>query len=594
MKQYFLKINRFLLFAFLLIFGFTAVSYGQFGFGKKVVGGQAFQSLDAVQPGGEIKIALKLKVDEGWHINSIKPNEKDLIASKLSIEKPFELLKTKFPQAKDIKFSFSEIPVSVYEGKFLVGALVKVPDTIALGRHNLKITFSYQACNNSSCLPPNDFLDTVEVNVVGKTVPVNEINSEIFSNLDLKYTAQVSSEGEGGIGETLAKSGLLLSIILVFLGGLALNLTPCIYPLIPITIGYFGGQSEGNTKRLAMLGVLYVLGIALTYSIIGVVTAMSGAVFGALLQNTYVIIFIVLVFIVLALSQFNVYEFKLPDSWVMKAGGARGGAFGAFFMGLTMGIVAAPCIGPFVIGLLTYVASKGDVLYGFLMFFFLAIGLGTPYIFLAIFSGKIKSLPRAGEWMQGVEHIFGLILFGAAIYFAQPLFSKDVAHYFLPVFLILSAAYLIFIDRKGNNVKVFYWIKIAFSLLLLAISVYALWPTEKQGLRWEQYSYVKYETSLNANHKILIDFYADWCIPCKELDAKTFTDAKVIAAAKDFDTYKVDMTKTMSDETERIRKKFNIKGMPTVLIFNSNGVEVRRLTGFVEPEEFFKILRKIR
>jgi thiol:disulfide interchange protein DsbD len=591
MKQFVLKINRLLL---IFILTLTTVSFGQFGFGKKVVSGKAFQSLDAVQPGGEIKIALKLKVDEGWHINSIKPNEKDLIASKLTVEKPFKLLKTKFPQARDIKFSFSEIPVSVYEGEFLVGALVKIPDTIALGRHNLKVTFSYQACNNASCLPPNDFVDTVEVNVVGKSVPVNEINSEIFSNLDLKYTAELSSKSEGGIGGTLAKSGLLLSIILVFLGGLALNLTPCIYPLIPITIGYFGGQSEGNTKRLAMLGLLYVLGMALTYSVIGVVTAMSGAVFGALLQNTYVIIFIVLVFILLALSQFNVYEFKLPDSWVMKAGGARGGAFGAFFMGLTMGIVAAPCIGPFVIGLLTYVASKGDVLYGFLMFFFLAIGLGTPYIFLAIFSGKIKSLPRAGEWMQGVEHIFGLILFGAAIYFAQPLFSKTIAHYFLPVFLILSAVYLIFIDRKGNNVKVFYWIKIAFSVLIFAASVYALWPTEKQEIQWQKYSDVKYEASLNANHRIVIDFYADWCIPCKELDAKTFTDAKVIKIAKNFDAYKVDMTKTMSDETERIRKKFDIKGMPTVLIFNSNGVEVQRLTGFVEPEEFYKILREIK
>ncbi len=585
--------NKFFLTSLILFAFFNLLTFAQFGFNQKVVSGKAYQSLSGVQPGGEIKIALKLKVDEGWHINSAKPNEKDLIASKLSVEKPFEILKVKYPKAKDVKFSFSEIPVSVYEGEFIVAALVKVPDTLSTGKHNLKVTFSYQACNNASCLPPNDFTAEIPINVVGKNEAVNEINADVFSQTDLNYTAKVSAASENsGIGGMLASSGILLSILLVYLGGLALNLTPCVYPLIPITIGFFGGQSEGNTKRLAFLGSLYVLGIALTYSVVGVVTAMSGAVFGALMQNTYVIIFISLIFVLLALSQFNVYEFKLPDSWVMKAGGARKGGYGAFFMGLTMGIVAAPCIGPFVIGLLTYVAQKGDVLYGFLMFFFLALGLGTPYLLLAIFSGKIKSLPRAGEWMQGVEHIFGLILFGAAIYFAEPLFSKEVAHFLLPLFLIASAVYLILFDKKGNGVKVFYTIKILFSVLLIAVSVYALWPTEKSEMPWQKYSDTAFQTSLNLHHKVVIDFYADWCIPCKELDASTFTDAKVIKAAESFDLYKVDMTKTMSDETERIRKKFDIKGMPTILIFNSKGKETKRLTGFVDAKEFLKILKK--
>jgi thiol:disulfide interchange protein DsbD len=589
-----MKFKFFLTKGILFFFLMFQITYGQFGFGQKVVSGKAYQSLDGVQPGGEFKIALKLKIDDGWHINSVKPNEKDLIASELLVSKPFEIVKTKFPEAQNLKFDFSDVPVSVYEGNILVGALIKVPDSLQVGQYKMVVTFNYQACNNQSCLPPNDFTDTLVINVVDKTVPVNEINSEIFSGLDLGYGSRISKSEEGGIGGALARSGILLSIILVYLGGLALNLTPCVYPLIPITIGYFGGQSEGNTKRLAFLGLLYVLGIALTYSVVGVVTAMSGAVFGALLQNTFVIIFIVFIFIALGLSQFDVYEFKLPDSWVMKAGGARGGAFGAFFMGLTMGIVAAPCIGPFVIGLLTYVAAKGDILYGFLMFFFLAIGLGTPYLFLAIFSGKIKSLPRAGEWMQGVEHIFGLILFGAAIYFAQPLFPKEIASYFLPVFAILSAIYLLFVDKKGQSVKVFKSIKIAFSLLLIAVSVYALIPSEKHEIPWQQYSNEKYQASLNAGHKVVIDFYADWCIPCKELDAQTFTDAKVIEAAKDFDAYKVDMTKTLSEETQRIRKKFGIRGMPTILIFDSSGKEVKRLTGFVEPEEFLKILKEVK
>ena len=164
-------------------------------------------------------------------------------------------------------------------------------------------------------------------------------------------------------------------MLFVFVGGLALNLTPCVYPLIPITIGYFGGQSEGSTGRLAIMGLLFMLGLAVTYSIIGVVTSLSGAVFGAVLQNPIVILAVVAILLGLSLSMFGVYEFKLPDSMVAKFGGSKTGMFGAFFMGLTMGIVAAPCIGPFILGLVTYVATKQDPYFGFLMFFVLALGL---------------------------------------------------------------------------------------------------------------------------------------------------------------------------------------------------------------------------
>ena len=196
--------------------------------------------------------------------------------------------------------------------------------------------------------------------------------------------------------------GMFLTLLFVFVMGLALNLTPCVYPLIPITIGYFGGQAEGNTKKLTFMGLAFVMGMALTYSIVGVVTALTGAIFGSLMQNPIVIIAIVVVLIALSLSMFGLYEFRLPNSWMNKAGGARGGLFGAFFMGLTMGIVAAPCIGPFVLGLITFVAATADPFKGFLMFFVLALGLGTPYLFLAIFSGQIKKLPRSGVWMEAV------------------------------------------------------------------------------------------------------------------------------------------------------------------------------------------------
>jgi thiol:disulfide interchange protein DsbD len=362
--------------------------------------------------------------------------------------------------------------------------------------------------------------------------------------------------------------------------------------MVPITIGYFGGQAEGKTSRLVLLGLLYMLGMALTYSVVGVITSLSGAVFGSLLQNPIVIIVIVLLFVALALSQFGVYEFKLPDSLVAKAGGAKGGTFGAFFMGLTMGIVAAPCIGPFVLGLVTYVAAKGDPLYGFLMFFVLALGLGFPYLILAIFSGKIKSLPRAGIWMEGVKHIFGFLLIGMALYFLDPILPKVAQGYVLPAFGIIAALILLFIDRTANDAKGFRTFKTIFSVVVLVLSIYVLIPSEKLEPEWKPFSIHGYQSSLNNKERMVIDFYADWCIPCKELDALTFSDKRIIEKFDHFTVYKVDMTKN-NETNEQLRKKFNVVGMPTVLIIDANGNETKRLTGFVNADEFLTFIKDV-
>jgi len=534
--------------------------------------------------GESFEIIINVSVDDGWHINSDKPKEDFLIATSLDLNnaQDFEIVEVKYPNAKSINFSFSTKPVSVFEGKFDVVLKLKSKSS-SNGNYKPILRLNYQACNNASCMPPN--VAEASVNLMIKNSNPSSVKSETL--------VETSNKSKSSLVDTLKSSGLIVSLLLVFLGGLALNLTPCVYPLIPITIGYFGGQSEGKTSRLFFLGILYVLGMAITYSVIGVVTAMSGAVFGALLQNPIVIIIIALIFIVLSLSMFGVYEFKLPDSWVIKAGGARSGMFGALLMGLTMGIVAAPCIGPFVLGLLTFVAAEANIFLGFILFFFLALGLGTPYLVLAVFSGKIKNLPRAGFWMDGVKHIFGFILIGMAVYFINPLLPKNFQSLILPIYAIGVGIYLIFFDKLAIDVKFFKWFKFSLSAILISASVYLLIPEDKSGPEWQVYSDNLFESSV-GNEKIIIDFYADWCIPCKELDALTFSDTKVIELTKDFTSIKVDMTKTMDDETERIRKKFNILGMPTILIFNSKGEEVERVTGFMDAKSFQNILTNIK
>jgi len=576
---------------------FTSSQFTYSQFGERAAQIKAYNSTDKVYAGTESKIAIMVNINDGWHINSDKPKEDFLIPSKLTIDstKGFEVNKIVYPKPIEVNLSFSDKPLSVWEGEIYIGAIIEISKDMAPGKYNLPIQLEYQSCNNQTCLPPMYAKDTLAIEIVSKSASISEINQNIFDKIELSIRSTKTNNigKENSIGSVLEHSGLLLSLIFVFLGGLALNLTPCVYPLIPITIGFFGGQSEGSTKKLFMMGILFVVGMAITYSVIGVVTALSGAVFGSLLQNMFVIIFIAAVFVVLSLSMFGVYEFQLPNSIVAKAGGAKSGYYGAFFMGLTMGIVAAPCIGPFVLGLVTLVAAKADPFYGFLMFFVLAVGLGMPYLVLAVFSGKIKKLPKSGEWMEAVKHIFGFILLGMAIYFLLPLLPKSISGYALPIFMIITGLYLLIFEKYGNKIKGFKIFKIVFSVIILGYAFYTLVPSQKAEIKWESYTANTSLAELGSSKGMIIDFYADWCIPCKELDASTFKDPKVVNSSKDFLTFKANMTKSLSPEVEALRHKYDIIGVPTVLIVDSKGHEVKRITGYIDSSEFLKILNSV-
>jgi len=599
MKRKSIVFVRFMFFTLLTLTLSVFHAYGQWDQHAKITLKKT--SVTAAQ-GEQFVIQALVRVDPNWHINSDTPHDETLIPTTVSAKgTSVTLVKVDYPKSEDIKLGFSEQPVAVFEGENLFAVTLRVSDKAPVGKETVQVALNYQACDNQSCMPPTTATATLTVQITesqglpglnekksGTEIVAPPADSGSFVPLGAAPagSATATASGDDSIGSMLEKSGMFLSLLLIFVAGLALNLTPCVYPLIPITIGYFGGQSEGSTGRLFLLGVLYMLGMAVTYSVVGVFTSLSGAMFGALLQNVYVIIGISILFVVLALSQFGVYEFKLPDSWMAAAGGAKTGAYGAFFMGLTMGIVAAPCIGPFVLGLVTYVAAKGDPFQGFLMFFVLALGLGFPYLFLALFSGKIKNLPRSGVWMEGVKHLFGFLLLGMALYFVDPVLPKSVNPYVLPVYGIVAALILLFFDKTGNKVKGFRIFKIVFSVVALAVCVYALVPSKKSSPDWQKFSEAAYETSLKNQERMIIDFYADWCIPCKELDAMTFSKPNVIDESKRFTAYKADLTKSGTEEVDKLVTRFQIKGVPTVLIVDSQGREVVRITGFVNAEEF--------
>ncbi|MFQ5752293.1 MAG: protein-disulfide reductase DsbD family protein, partial [bacterium] len=355
-------------------------------------------------------------------------------------------------------FDFSEIPLSVYEGEILIWTKVQASERLDLGKTKITGKFSYQACNDVSCLAPTDIPFEITTEVVDASAPRNFINEDKFEtvNFELGELQGIRASSDNKIGQLLAGNGIFITLFFIFLGGLALNLTPCVYPIIPITISYFVGQASGKLVKSFFLALVYVLGMSITYSLLGVVAAMTGGLLGSSLQNPFILIAIAVIFLIFAASMFGAFEIRVPAFLSNFAGGSRQGVAGTLIMGLTVGIVAAPCIGPFVISLLTYVAAQGDPLVGFLMFFILSLGLGLPFLVLGTFSGLIKNLPRSGEWMVWIKKVFGVVMVGVAVYFISTLIPEPVYIVLLTTIAILGGIFVGFLDKSKATI---HWFK---------------------------------------------------------------------------------------------------------------------------------------
>lgn len=379
----------------------------------------------------------------------------------------------------------------------------------------------------------------------------------------------------------------------IFLLGLGLNLTPCVYPMLSITISLFRSQHETSRFHAFIKSVVYVLGMATIYSTLGVLTAFTGSLFGAALQSKWVLLGIGVIMTSMAASLFGFYIIQAPQ-WLTKAASKKGSdLIGVFLSGLFVGVFAAPCIGPLIIALIAFVAQKGDPVFAFRTFFIMSMGLGLPYIILGTFAGLAHKLPRSGVWLIWVDRLFGTILLSVGCFYFILALYPPLLPWLLPAALVLGGIYLGYIEKSNKYSSKFIMFKRAAGALAIAagIAIHVMAPA--QEVVWEKYDAAKFSQAQASKKPIVMDFFADWCIPCHELDRFTYSNAEVIKELDSFARFKVDLTNPDDEATQKLIDDFEVLGVPTVLFIDSSGKEVKeaRLNGFYPAKEFLENLR---
>jgi thiol:disulfide interchange protein DsbD len=421
-----------------------------------------------------------------------------------------------------------------------------------------------------------------------------------------------AAEGGGGgapaadkFSAALAGSGPLVAAGIAFASGLATSATPCVWPMIGITVSVFGAQEAKSRTQGAALSAAFVLGMAVLFTVLGVGAAKSGALFGSLLSNKLVVGFIAAVLLGLAASMFGAYELALPSSLNNRLATVGGiGYGGAFTLGLVTSLIAAPCTGPVMSALLIYIATTGNVLVGSAMMFTFALGLGVPFFLVGTFA---VSLPKGGSWMLGVKWFFGVMLTVLALYFLRTAFPvlgsfvhRDttfltVSLALLGVGLALAGVHVAAERRKSPIAHLSKPMKLTSApLAIVGGFVLVAWAlTPKAQLMWLDSEELGVQAAQTNHRPMIVDFGATWCGACNELATHTFADEHVREEASRFVAVRVDATDDDNAQVAKIKGKYGVVGLPTVVVFDSSGQEKMRFNEFVPAERFLSAIKSV-
>ncbi|NTW68651.1 MAG: protein-disulfide reductase DsbD [Chlorobiaceae bacterium] len=424
----------------------------------------------------------------------------------------------------------------------------------------------------------------------------------------------------------LAKStlagGSLWKISLAFLAfGLLLSFTPCVLPMIPILSSIIVGEGDVTRRRSFLMALAYCLGMALVYTSLGVAAGLAGEGLAGALQKPWVLMVFALLLVVLSLSMFDVYQLQMPASIQNKlnktSGNLKGGRFvGVFLMGSLSALIVGPCVAAPLAGTLVYISQTKDVVIGGLALFSMAMGMSVPLLLVGLSAGSL--LPRAGAWMIGVKYVFGLLLIAVAIWMVSPVIPAPVVMIAWGAFTILCAVFLGVFDKHAEKSTIAQKFGKAFGLVLFIIGVLELVGATSGGTNVleplsqfhgsttaasgeeKKVTFTRIRTSAeldqalqSAKKPVMLDFYADWCVACKELDKFTFHDPKVMSQFENMTLLQIDVTANSADDRE-LMKRFGLFGPPGMIFFDASGKEITesRVVGFLEAPAFSSHLSK--
>ena len=557
-----------------------------------------------------------LPVDEAFQFSAAKSENQENVIVNWSIAEGYylyqEKISVKLNQEETSLFdlpTFSISPEDYNDPYFGLMKIFKKPvqAIFKASQPPLKaedvVEIAYQGCTEGFCYPP----EVKEIKVAD--LPIAQVaNTEKTSEKSTALSAQPKAE-QDRLAESLFNSKY--AVFGFFLLGLGLAFTPCVLPMLPLLSAIVIGQNQRpNMWRAFALSFVYVQGMALTYTLLGLIVAAIGLPFQVALQHPYVMIGLSIIFVLLALSMFGVFTLQLPSSLQTKLSllsqQQKAGAFGGvFLMGMIAGLVASPCTSAPLSGALLYVAQSGDLFTGAITLYLLALGMGVPLILITLFGNKI--LPKSGMWMETVKKLFGFVMLALPVF----LISRILPDEWTPrLWAMLGTAFFIWfafqMPKNGTG-----WV---FRILFLVAAMISVKPlqtwvwgetstpsaVENKVVSHVEFKKVKSEAELqqvlaeNNKSLVMLDLYADWCVACKEFEKETFSDPSVQKTFGDMLLLQVDMTKN-SEENRALMTKYKVLGLPTILFFDRDGKEIEgsRVNGFMQPVEFLQWIEKI-
>lgn len=557
----------------------------------------AFQ-FDFSQQGDQL--TLSWKIADGYYL--YKKQFKTVV-------KQAELGMPVFPAAEQVEDEFFGLS-DVFRGQLDITYLIisSVQDGI--------VKIRYQGCADAGlCYPPTT--KEVYLNQVG-TASV-DVSEQAMTNLAGGVSTETSISEQFELAGLLSSEQSLFVTLLLFLGlGIGLAFTPCVFPMYPILSGIVIGQGKTiSTSRAFILSFVYVQGMAITYSLLGLIVASAGVQFQAGLQHPAILIALIVIFVLLAVVMFGAYELQLPSSWQEKLNAmsnkqTSGSYMGVLAMGAISGLVASPCTTAPLTGILLFIAQSGDLVLGFSALYVLSLGMGIPLILFGITGGKL--LPKAGNWMNVVKVTFGFMMLAVAIMFIERLVSHvatDIAWALLGL-----TTFTYFYVMNQNSQTTFYKGLRAF-LIFIGLFVSAGYgyqtintmgnnnTSAESGVKTLAHPEFLKVTSVESFNQaldkanaqgqtVMLDLYADWCVACKEFEKYTFPDSQVVKALSGSVLMQIDLTDDNEDNIA-FQQHFSVLGLPTILFFDTQGQEINtaRVSGFMRATPFAKHVNKI-